>query len=219
MRALARISIDGDTARAAACVAAVRAAGFAECELVVAGTPLCQTGLDIRPVSVLVRPASVPRRESEVITLVNGLLEWAARGGMSHLTLPAGLVAGLSEQEPPDSYESAFQAVFRSLEQLKQGAAAHGVRIALAVPHARFLLSPLECVDLIDAVNSPYVGLGVVAAVADRAGRATDWVRIAGGRLFWVDACDVADADPLDRALYLTGYDGLVIRPCPDGAR
>ncbi|TWT44317.1 Xylose isomerase-like TIM barrel [Phycisphaerae bacterium RAS1] len=214
MQMLARIHAGDDPAAMAAGAAAARAAGFSDCELMVARPLQSLPRLDVRPISLLLDPDPLVRGADDVLVGIAALLDSATRCGVQCLTLPAGLPAGLADDEPPVSYESAFQSVFRTLDQAKHVAAACSVRIALAVPHARFLLSPLEAADLIDAVNSPHVGLCVVTAAAQRIGSATDWLRIAGGRLFLVDMIETANQDSLIAALRSLRYDGPVVVHC-----
>ena len=93
-------------------------------------------------------------------------------------------VAPRQNAAPCQSYESALQQLFYALRELADHAEDLATPLAIENPPARLLLSPLELRDLIDAVNSPCVGVCLNAAHARRLGDPADWLEILDRRVF-----------------------------------
>ena len=101
------------------------------------------------------------------------------------------VVIGAHEQQEVEgglrgSYEGSFHRLFLGLEELAEQAEECGVRLVLENPGGGLLLSPLEMRDLIDEVNSGYVGICFNPAWAGRLGNRLDWLKIFGQRIFAV---------------------------------
>jgi len=83
-------------------------------------------------------------------------------------------------------YEQSFNNVFTALAQLTERAEELGVYLAFENPAAALLLSPLELRDLIDELNSPFLGSCYNPAHTAHLGDPTDWLRILANRVFVV---------------------------------
>ena len=83
-------------------------------------------------------------------------------------------------------YEQSFNNVFAALEQLTERAQEFGVYLAFENPAGGLLLSPLEVRDLIDELNSPFLGLCYNPSYAARLSNPMDWVEIMAQRIFVV---------------------------------
>jgi len=92
--------------------------------------------------------------------------------------IPAGRTA------PDCDYELAFHHVFQKIRNLVRHAESLSVRFAIENPPAGLLLSPLEMRDLLDALNSPFLGACLNLDHAERFSRASDWLKILDRRIF-----------------------------------
>ncbi|MBN2377276.1 MAG: TIM barrel protein [Sedimentisphaerales bacterium] len=125
------------------------------------------------------------------IECFGGLLRMAVGGQESEKQCERMVVIGAYERQEVEgglrgSYEGAFNRLFLGLEELAGQAEEWGVRLALENPGGGLLLSPLEMRDLIDEINSGYVGICFNPAWAGRLGDRLDWMRIFGQRIFAV---------------------------------
>jgi len=84
------------------------------------------------------------------------------------------------------SYERSFNLLFEALERLTQVALKERVCLAFENPGAGLLLSPLEVRELIDQLNSPYVGICFNPHNAQILGDPLDWLKILGRRVLAV---------------------------------
>jgi hexulose-6-phosphate isomerase len=126
------------------------------------------------------------------------------------------------------SYETALTRTYHALQQLMPEAERRGVTLAVENMWNSFLLSPLEMRDLIDRVNSAWVGVYLDVGNLLRYGMPEDWIRILGRRLSRVHVKDYklavgtregfvppGDGDAnwpaIVEALRQTGYDGPLI--------
>lgn len=105
------------------------------------------------------------------------------------LVVPA-VVGTLAEPRPRVSYADALLRTFDTLRRLRHEAESRGVTIALENVLNRFLLSPLEAADLIDRINSPYVGWYLDTGNALPLGYPEDWIATLGGRIRCVHVKD-----------------------------
>jgi len=84
------------------------------------------------------------------------------------------------------SYERSFNLLFEALERLTQVALKERACLAFENPAAGLLLSPLEARELIDQLNSPYVGICFNPHNAQVLGDPLDWLKILGRRVLAV---------------------------------
>ena len=94
----------------------------------------------------------------------------------AHITTPLGEVLTIS-------YENAFNQLFQSLEKLADAVNLRSVYLALENPGSGFLLSPLELRQLIDEINSPWVGVCFNPNQAQRLASPLDWLTILDKRV------------------------------------
>lgn len=80
-------------------------------------------------------------------------------------------------------YDEAMQYLYDELPKLAPVAEAHKVNLALENVWNRMLLSPLEMRDLIDHINSPYVGVYFDTGNCVITGYPEQWINILGQRI------------------------------------
>lgn len=133
-------------------------------------------------------PAPGDRRRARDLTVQLLDQAAAARAG-SVLVVPAvvGKAAGAALEV---SYADAFYRTVDALSALRVEAEARAVTLAVENVWNRFLLSPLEAADLIDRVNSPYVGFYLDVGNVLPFGYPEDWIATLGGRIARVHAKD-----------------------------
>jgi len=118
----------------------------------------------------------------------------AARAG-AILVVPA--VVGTSEdRQPVVGYADAMYRTIETLCQLRYEAEARAVVLAVENVWNRFLLSPLEAAELIDRVNSPYVGFYLDVGNVLACGYPQDWIAVLGRRIARVHVKDYDLARP-----------------------
>ena len=108
------------------------------------------------------------------------------------VTIGAHVVRPL-EDIKVDSYEETFNRLYESLEELTGRTETDGTSLALENPGGGLLLSPLELRELIDQVNSPYLGVGFNPENARQLGNPLDWCRILGRRIKALRVSQVRD--------------------------
>jgi sugar phosphate isomerase/epimerase len=117
--------------------------------------------------------------------------------------------------EVPDSAESLLRAR-HALSELVPDAEGCGLRLALEVPADGFLSDPAQAADVIDRVNSPWVGLRLDAD-ACVGNRWADWLLQAGWRLAAVhlretgELVESGECFRLSACLAESPFDGPVI--------
>jgi len=185
--------------------AATASAGFAAIELVLSAdgplrsdTPLDECtalaqkaadgGLQIAGLATVdfwqinyASPDEADRRRAVELTL--RMLDRAAalRAG-AVLVVPA-VVGRATEPHMQVTYADALLRTLDALSTLRHEAEARCVTIALENVWNRFLLSPVEAADLIDRVNSPFVGLYLDVGNVLAFGYPEDWITTLGGRI------------------------------------
>jgi sugar phosphate isomerase/epimerase len=150
---------------------------------------------------------------AEVDTLA-ALVQEAVRLGATVLTIsparvkpagPEGATAGYVQ-----SLRGTLDVMRRSIPLLEQT----GLTVGLEAAEQGFLLSPVECRELIDRINSPYVGISLSGPRIAPIGWAVDWVRILGRRVISVsssvDRLGALD-DEVRAALTEVGFAGPVL--------
>jgi L-ribulose-5-phosphate 3-epimerase len=153
-------------------------------------------------------------------------LDRAAWLGTDALLVVPAVVGIWNEPAPRTSYADALERTFDMLAKLREHAEDRGVHIAIENAPNRFLLSPVEMRNLIDRVNSPWVGAYFDVGNAMAVGYPQDWIDVLGRRIVRVHAkdCDLnrpgpqGSACPLREgsanwpavvaALQVAGYDG-----------
>ena len=88
-----------------------------------------------------------------------------------------------TETKTTFSYEQAFNSLFDALERLSEIAERESVMLAMENPGSGLLLSPLELRELIDEINSPYLGICFNPDNVGRSGDPIDWLRILDKRV------------------------------------
>lgn len=128
----------------------------------------------------------------------------AALGAGAILVIPA-VVGTDRDRKPRVGYADALHRTCDALDQLRYEAEARRVVIGLENVWNRFLLSPVEAAELIDRVNSPWVGMYLDIGNVMAYGYPQDWIVTLGGRILRVHVKDYDLARP--------GRDGF----CPLG--
>lgn len=228
-------------------IAAATAAGFAGLELVVGAdgplrpdTPLdefrrladCADAARLQLVGLATglfwqfnyaSPAAADRQRARDLTLQ--LLDQAAAARAGAVLVVPAVVGKATAASPSVSYADALSRTVDALCELRAEAEARAVTLAIENVWNRFLLSPLEAADLIDRVNSPYVGFYLDTGNVLACGYPEDWITTLGGRIARVHAKDYDLNKPgaagfcslgegsvnwpaVIRALAATGYDG-----------
>ncbi len=158
------------------------------------------------------------------------MLDRAMWLGARAIVVEPGFVGGWNAAKPRSRYADTLYQTYESLRGLTFEAEARGVSIALRNVNllGRFLLSPVETAELIDRVNSPWVGVCLDTGLALSTGYPEDWVSSLGPRIVRVRVSDYdlsrggpdAICDPCDgdvdwpavmQALADVGYDGALI--------
>ena len=228
-------------------IAATAAAGFAGLELVVGDdgalrpdTPVQEfarlaeraaaAGLQITSLASALfwhcnygSPDGGDRRRAWDLTLE--LLDRAAAAQAGSVLVVPAVVGRNGDPQGHVSYADAMHRTVESLSELRHEAEARAVVLAIENVWNRFLLSPLEAADLIDRVNSPYVGFYLDTGNVLAYGYPEDWITTLGGRIARVHAKDYDVSKPgpagfcalgegsvdwpgVMHALALCGYDG-----------
>ena len=111
------------------------------------------------------------------------------------LVVPA-VVGTWDQPQPQVSYVDALYRTFDALCRLRSEAESRGVTIALENVWNRFLLSPIEAVELVDRVNSPHVGWYLDTGNVLAHGYPQDWIATLAGRIQRVHVKDYDLARP-----------------------
>jgi L-ribulose-5-phosphate 3-epimerase len=161
---------------------------------------------------------SIAERAREVARRSLQIARWL---GADTLLVVPGVVT------PDVSYDLAYDRALSALRELAADAERLGVHIGVENVWNKFLLSPLEMRDFIDAVGSPMVGSYFDAGNVLVSGYPEHWIRILGSRILKVHVKDFQTAignitgfaNPLEgdlnwravaRALKEIGYDDVV---------
>ncbi|HHV61285.1 MAG TPA: sugar phosphate isomerase/epimerase [Firmicutes bacterium] len=177
----------------------------------------------------------------EAMNIVERGLEIAsALGADTLLVIPGAVDVFFLPDVKPVPYEVAYARLREAMEKLVPVAEKNKVSIALENVWNRFLLSPLEVKDFIDAIGSPYLGAYLDVGNVMLTGYPEQWIRILGKRIKKVHLkdfrrnvgtvegfVDLLEGDvnwpAVIGALRETGYDGYLIaemiphyRHCPE---
>jgi L-ribulose-5-phosphate 3-epimerase len=146
-------------------------------------------------------------------------------GTDAFLVVPGAVDIFFNPAEPVVQYDVAMNRLRAALDELVPFAEHAGVAIALENVWNRFLLSPIEVRDLIDAYRSRYLGAYFDTGNVMLTGYPEHWIRILGSRIKRVHFKDFSravgtihgfvdllagdvDWPAVMRALRETGYDG-----------
>ncbi len=133
-------------------------------------------------------PEPVDRQRAWDLTL--RMLDQAAAAGAGAVLVVPAVVGKSSDVRPRVSYSDALHRTVEALCKLRFEAGARAVAIAIENVWNRFLLSPIEAADLIDCINSPYVGWYLDTGNILAHGYPEDWIATLGGRIARVHAKD-----------------------------
>jgi L-ribulose-5-phosphate 3-epimerase len=166
-----------------------------------------------------------PNVRTKARDLVLAGLDRAAWLGAPVLLVVPAVVGRADSPEPITSYADALARSFEALHELSFEAEDRGVAIAIENVWNKFLLSPIEFRELIDRVNSPWVGAYLDVGNVLAFGYPQDWIATLGGRILRVHVkdyrlgargaggfCQLGDGDvdwpAVMAALVRYGYDG-----------
>ncbi|MCG3125270.1 MAG: D-tagatose 3-epimerase [Phycisphaerae bacterium] len=133
-------------------------------------------------------PAEDDRRFALDATL--RMLDAAAACGAGAILVVTAVVGRPEERAPRVSYADALARSIEALERLRHEAEARSVAIAIENVWNKFLLSPMEAADLVDRINSPWVGWYLDTGNLTPFGYAPDWIATLGGRITRVHVKD-----------------------------
>jgi hexulose-6-phosphate isomerase len=118
------------------------------------------------------------------------MLDLAAAAGIGAILVIPAVVGRPTEPSPRVTYLDAFNRTVDTLSALRHEAEARAVTIAIENAWTRFLLSPIEVVELIDQINSPCVAAYFDVGNVLPFGYPEDWIRTLGRRIARVHAKD-----------------------------
>ena len=118
------------------------------------------------------------------------MLDLAVSLGAGAILVVPAVVGRYEDVQPRITYADALHRTLDCLRHLRHDAEAAGVTIALENVWNRFLLSPLEAADLIDRVNSPFVGWYLDIGNTLASSYPQDWIEALGRRIARVHAKD-----------------------------
>src|SRR5690606_39194915 len=111
-------------------------------------------------------------------------LELAAMLGVDAiLVIPGAVGVDFIPDSEVVQYEVAYERALSAVQELSTDAKGYGVSIAIENVWNKFLLSPLELKQFIDAVNSDYVGSYFDVGNVVHSGYPEHWIQILGSRI------------------------------------
>jgi L-ribulose-5-phosphate 3-epimerase len=128
------------------------------------------------------------RQQAKELTRVG--LDMATWLGADALLVVPAVVGRWNDPVPQVAYADALARSIDALANVSGEAEDRGVYIAIENVWNRFLLSPMEMCELIDKVNSPWVGACFDIGNAMVFGYPQDWIRTLGRRIIRVHAKD-----------------------------
>jgi hexulose-6-phosphate isomerase len=124
-----------------------------------------------------------PSERQRAFDLTRRMLDMAATLHAGAVLVVPAVVGKASDPRGSVRYADALVRTFEALLDLRPHAEAHQVAIALENVWNRFLLSPVELADLIDRVNSPYMGVYFDVGNCLALGYPEDWIHTLGKRI------------------------------------
>jgi len=131
-----------------------------------------------------------PAVRQRAIDLTLAGLDRAVWLGTDALLVVPAVVGRWNSAAPQVAYADALARTLDALHQLAGEAEDRGVHIAIENVWNRFLLSPVEMRDLIDRVNSPWVGVYLDVGNVMAFGYPADWIDTLGKRIVRVHIKD-----------------------------
>nr|QDY92643.1 D-tagatose 3-epimerase [uncultured Planctomycetota bacterium] len=133
-------------------------------------------------------PNAGDRQRAQDLTLQ--MLDRAAAARAGAVLLVPAVVGKAGDAAPTVAYADALYRTVEALSELRFEAEARAVVLAIENVWNRFLLSPVEAAELIDRINSPYVGFYLDTGNVLACGYPQDWIATLGGRIARVHAKD-----------------------------
>lgn len=128
--------------------------------------------------------AEAPEIREKAKSIVRKQLEIASWLGCDTiLVLPGAVEMGVGDNAEIVPYNVAYERSLGALKELSRDAEAAGVAIGIENVWNKFLLSPLELRDFIDAVGSPWVGSYFDVGNVLNNGFPEQWIKILGKRI------------------------------------
>lgn len=124
---------------------------------------------------------NVRRRGIELLDRALHIANWLGIDAL--LVVPGGVGAEFIENFQGAPYDVAYQNALAALRELKPVARETGVTLAIENVWNKFLLSPLEMRDFVDAVESPHVGCYFDVGNVVLTSYPEQWIRILGKRI------------------------------------
>lgn len=126
-----------------------------------------------------------PSHRKQAHDLTVAMLDRAAWVGTDAILVVPAVAGEWDSPEMKVPYDDALNRTYQALSDLAPEAEQRGVVLAIETigVFSRFLLSPPEMADLIDRVNSPWVGVYFDTANVLPTGYAQDWIAALGRRI------------------------------------
>lgn len=152
-----------------------------------------------------------PADRQSALDLTLAMLDRAVWLGTDAILVVPAVVGAWDDPKMRVSYSDALNRTHKALRQLVPEAEQRGVAIAIENVNvfSRFLLSPVETADLIDRVNSPWVGVYLDTANVLATGYPEDWIRVLGRRILRVHIKDY-DLSKRGMEAFCAPFDGDV---------
>lgn len=131
-----------------------------------------------------------PDDRAAAIELVSRMLEGAGAIGADAVVIIPAIVGGAQDATMQCGYLDALTRTHAALRELAPRAEACGVTLCIENAWNRFLLSPVDVAELIDAVNSPRVRVCFDVGNVMATGYPQDWIEILGWRIARVHVKD-----------------------------
>lgn len=127
--------------------------------------------------------ATDPEERERAMEIAVAMLDRARWIGAPTILMIPAVVGRASDPVPRIAYADALAGAARALHTLGFEAERRGVSIAVENVWNRFLLSPVEMRELIDRVNSPWVGVYFDVGNVLPFGYPQDWIETLGQRI------------------------------------
>jgi L-ribulose-5-phosphate 3-epimerase len=176
-----------------------------------AGLRIASLGVDLPEGGDYAHPDPAVRHQARERTVAG--LDRATWLDTDAIRIMPAVVGLWNEPCPRVGYADALARSYDMLVQLREEAEDHGVAIAIENAPNRFLLSPVEMRDLIDRINSPWVGAYLDIGSAMAVGYPQDWIDVLGRRILRVRARDYDLRRPGPAGFECPLHDGSVDWP------